>query len=216
MYIVRGRGRGRRSFFLFFFFFFFFLFHGIKPAGKKLMSTETSCHFVYSFWKIHCFTFFPYKSMRDQIRPCRKIGQGQPRVIIWANFPFGFEGRMWDMIVSVHDQCLSFYLVVFEHPMMHTKFQGHRPFGSREGFYQIWAWRPTWLCDQDCLITLTFPHPIEAPYEIWFWLAQCFLRRCLKSVDDDGRRRRTTEAYLSYKLTKWPFGSDELMNSKSR
>ena len=57
---------------------------------------------------IHCFTFFPYKSIRDQIWPCRKIGQGQPRVITWAN------------------------LVVLKHPMMHIKFQGHRPFGSRE------------------------------------------------------------------------------------
>ena len=24
-------------------------------------------------------------------------------------FPFGFEGRMWDLIVSVPDHCLSFY-----------------------------------------------------------------------------------------------------------
>ena len=24
-------------------------------------------------------------------------------------FPFGFEGRMWDLIVSVPDRCLSFY-----------------------------------------------------------------------------------------------------------
>ena len=63
-----------------------------------------------SFWKIHCFTFFPYESIKDQIWPCRKIGQGQGqlRVIIWAN------------------------LVVLEHPMLHTKFQGHWPFGSRE------------------------------------------------------------------------------------
>ena len=44
----------------------------------------------------------------DQIWPCRKIGQGQPRVIIWIN------------------------LVVVEHPMPHTKFQGHRPVGSGE------------------------------------------------------------------------------------
>ena len=58
-----------------------------------------------SFWKIHCFT---YKSIRDQIWPCREIYQGQSRVIMWAN------------------------LVVLEHPMMYTKFQGHRPFGSRE------------------------------------------------------------------------------------
>ena len=37
-----------------------------------------------SFWKIHCFNFFPYKSIRDQIRPCCKIGQGPLTVIIWA------------------------------------------------------------------------------------------------------------------------------------
>ena len=46
--------------------------------------------------------------MRDQIWPCRKIGQEQPRVIIWAN------------------------LVVLEHPMMRSKIQGHWPFGSGE------------------------------------------------------------------------------------
>ena len=61
-----------------------------------------------SFWKIHCFIFFPYKSIRDQIWPCRKISQGQPRIIIWTN------------------------LVVLEHPILHTKFRGHRPFGSGE------------------------------------------------------------------------------------
>ena len=61
----------------------------------------------------------------------------------------------------------------------------------------------SWLCDQDRLNKLSFPHPIEAPYEIWLWLAQWFLRRrCLKSVDDDVRR--TTEACLSYKLTSEP------------
>ena len=29
---------------------------------------------------------------------------------------FGFEGRMWDLIVSVPDHCLSFY---FSHDMAH-------------------------------------------------------------------------------------------------
>ena len=47
------------------------------------------------------------------------------------------------------------------------------------------------------------PHLTEVPYEIWLWLALWFLRRkCLKSVDDDGQR--TTEDYLSYKLTSEP------------
>ena len=30
-------------------------------------------------------------------------------VYIFSYFPFGFEGRMWDLIVSVPDHCLSFY-----------------------------------------------------------------------------------------------------------
>ena len=28
---------------------------------------------------------------------------------VFSYFPFGFEGRMWDLIVSVSDHCLSFY-----------------------------------------------------------------------------------------------------------
>ena len=41
---------------------------------------------------------------------------GLPRVPFvncrqFSYFPFGFEGRMWDLIVSVPDHCLSFYFV---------------------------------------------------------------------------------------------------------
>ena len=32
-----------------------------------------------------------------------------PSVYTFSYFPFGFEGRMWDLIVSVSDHCLSFY-----------------------------------------------------------------------------------------------------------
>ena len=32
-----------------------------------------------------------------------------PSVYVFSYFPFGFEGRMWDLIVSVPDHCLSFY-----------------------------------------------------------------------------------------------------------
>ena len=28
-----------------------------------------------------------------------------------CGFPFGFEGKMWDLIVSVPDDCLSFYFL---------------------------------------------------------------------------------------------------------
>ena len=34
-----------------------------------------------------------------------------PLIYILSYFPFGFEGRIWDLIVSVPDHCFSFYFV---------------------------------------------------------------------------------------------------------
>ena len=31
-------------------------------------------------------------------------------VYVFGYFPFGFEGKMWDLFVSVPDHCLSFLL----------------------------------------------------------------------------------------------------------
>ena len=144
---------------------------------------------IYQFWyhrlqyflKNPLFYLFPIQSIRDQIWPCRKIGQCQPRVIIWTNF------------------------VVLMHPMLHTKFQeviGEEDFFK--DFYHIWAWRPSWSCDLDRLKKLLFPLAMKAPYEIWLWLAKQFLRRSnLKSVDE---RRQTADdgGLLTYKLTSEP------------
>ena len=33
-------------------------------------------------------------------------------VYVFSYFPFGFEGRIWDLIVSVPDHCLSFYFPI--------------------------------------------------------------------------------------------------------
>ena len=35
-------------------------------------------------------------------------------IYVFSYFPFGFEGRMWDLIVSVPDHCLSFYFVALD------------------------------------------------------------------------------------------------------
>ena len=35
-----------------------------------------------------------------------------PSIYVFSYFPFGFEGRMWDLIVSVPDHCLSFYFTI--------------------------------------------------------------------------------------------------------
>ena len=41
-----------------------------------------------------------------------------------------------------------------------------------EGFYHIWAWRPSWSINCDHFSNLSFPQPKEAPYEICARLAQ--------------------------------------------
>ena len=35
-------------------------------------------------------------------------------IYVFSYFPFGFEGRIWDLIVSVPDHCLSFLLYFYE------------------------------------------------------------------------------------------------------
>ena len=77
-----------------------------------------------------------------------------------------------------------------------------------EGFYHIWAGRPSWSCDPHPVNKLSFPRPMEAPHEIWLWLAQRFWRRrSLKIVDG---QRTDDGACLYYKLTNKPKGSGEL------
>ena len=138
------------------------------------------------FWKIHCFTFFPYKCIRDQIWSCHKIGQGQHSVIIWTN------------------------LVVLEHPMMQIKFQCYRPFGAREeDFLRFLPYMAI------SAILVIRPGPVEqifiAPsHRCFIWN----LTLIGPVVSEEKMLTmlttyihtyiQTTEAYLSYKLTTEP------------
>ena len=49
--------------------------------------------------------------------------------------------------------------------MLHTKFRENRPAGSGEEHFEwllpLWAWRPSWSCDPDFAIKLSFPHTHE-------------------------------------------------------
>ena len=47
---------------------------------------------------------FKCKTMGDY-RAFRKLSS----IYVFSYFPFGFKGRIWDLIVSVPDHCLSFY-----------------------------------------------------------------------------------------------------------
>ena len=142
-----------------------------------------------SFWKIHCFTFFPYKSIRDQIWPCRKICLGQPRIISWIN------------------------LVVFKLPMLHTKFQGHQPFGSgEEDFLKFLPYMGM------AAILVMRPGPFEQTFvppshgdTIWNLASisplvseENMFQEYEQQMNGRTGRRWPTEAYLCYKLTNEP------------
>ena len=72
-----------------------------------------------------------------------------------------------------------------------------------EGFYHIWAWRPSWSCDPDAANKISFPLPKEAPHKIWLLSEKRFLRRrrCLKLfTTTDGRTTTDAGPWVYYKL----------------
>ena len=51
------------------------------------------------------FTCTDASSLKQVSSAFRKL----PSIYVFSYFPFGFAGRMLDLIVSVPDRCLSFY-----------------------------------------------------------------------------------------------------------
>ena len=49
--------------------------------------------------------FFNFRFILFAASAFRKLSS----IYVFSYFPFGFEGRIWDLIVSVPDHCLSFY-----------------------------------------------------------------------------------------------------------
>ena len=48
---------------------------------------------------------------------------------VFSYFPFGFEGRILDLIVSVPDHCLSFYFIEAYVTNISAQFQLQPPYG---------------------------------------------------------------------------------------
>ena len=61
-----------------------------------------------NFWYLNDHLFGKELFIRFTASAFRKL----PSIYVFSYFPFGFEGRMWDLIVSVPDHCLSFYCVL--------------------------------------------------------------------------------------------------------
>ena len=60
-----------------------------------------------------------------------------PRFCACASFPIGFEGDIWDLIVSIPDQCLSFYLKTAS--IFILKALDHPASNSEVGFGRGWS-----------------------------------------------------------------------------
>ena len=98
---------------------------------------------------------------------------------------------------------------------MYTKFQGHQPFGSREDDFLMFL--P--YVGMSAILVM-WPGPLEQTFvppshrsSIWNLTSTGPVVSEEKMFKECGwwwRRMTMTEAYLSYKLTKWAFGSGEL------
>ena len=98
----------------------------------------------------------PCKCIRKRIRPWRYVGQGQLRIILWTN------------------------LVGPTSPMLHTNPRSPAFWFWRrflKGFYHIWAWQPSWSCDQNILYKFWLTYHKESLHEIWVQLGQRFVRK---------------------------------------
>ena len=56
--------------------------------------------------------------MRFTTRAFRKLLS----IYVFSYFPFGFEGRIWDLIVSVPDHCLPFYFLLLQNVLSFSSF----------------------------------------------------------------------------------------------
>ena len=125
--------------------------------------------------------------------PCRKLGQGQPRVIIWTNY----DGP--------------------KAPMLHTKAQGHWPFGSGEEDF----WRVFTIyghgghlrhVTQTPQTNFRSPIPLRLHMKFGFDWPSGFGEEDLWKWWTD-RQWMDDRPWLYYKLTNEPKGSGELKNT---
>ena len=97
--------------------------HKFNEMSAHAYFQVTGCN---SFWKIYCFQFYLWKSPSYKIWPCRKIGRGQPKVVIWTNYD-------WQETRSYIPSFVEFGL-----PVPEKIFEGFLPYMGVEAILVMW------------------------------------------------------------------------------
>ena len=98
------------------------------------------CPYLYFGSAIMLVTYFVnFRELNDHlfgkelfIRFSASAFRKLPSVYVFSYFPFGFEGRMWDLIVSVPDHCFSFYLLPWLFTLVQRNYARWLPVHIRE------------------------------------------------------------------------------------
>ena len=69
-------------------------------------------------------------------------------IYVFSYFPFGFEGRIWDQIVSVPDHCLPFYFAAESRMQLECMMISH--YGEEAETQMVWPHLTIlWYCKED-------------------------------------------------------------------
>ena len=97
-----------------FFFFFFFFFFCSCSCVLVAMATLSFHRFIMGKVKVGLYFYLTFLGKELFIRFIASAFRKLPSIYVFSYFPFGYEDRMWDLIVSVLDHCLSFYFRYFD------------------------------------------------------------------------------------------------------
>ena len=71
----------------------------------NLFNIESNVSINHFFYYLRCYLFGKELFILFAASAFRKLSS----IYVISYFPFGFERKIWDLIVSVPDHCLSFY-----------------------------------------------------------------------------------------------------------
>ena len=91
----------------------------------------------------------------------------RPFMYVFSYFPFGFAGRMWDLIVSVPDHCLSFYFKV-------TRTDISQPYSIICYVIRCRSVWPTFYCPLGLSYILNTVSYFKLKFRMWMRISACY------------------------------------------